>query len=239
MAAYLLLLQEGINTHIYSGSAMARSVGFRLRKSNYDKLTYRTMPNFIKKLLADQKEFQILLILPIQRIYLHEANDILFGDLRNPILLIETVMMVWFRCFKKGGAYEKFMKYSPWAEDEVCFIRSNKLTSTFMDWPRDLKASTLSRNEKSMIYYENHKEARKSAMAIYNKSEKGKAAQQKADKKRAGTEKKEGAEAKVCTIRKGEVSEQEGKPEVFKIRKRKGGMEEGRGQEKERKGSKG
>lgn len=135
MACYLCLVEYGGETLIYTGSATAQDRGFLTRLSRYNRLDLGSMPVFIRNLVHEEEEFRILVVLPILRLFPQDGDDIVFGDMRIPILLIETVMMIWFRCFKKGGAYEKLMKFSPWSVDEVSFVRSNRCPSTQTDWP--------------------------------------------------------------------------------------------------------
>jgi hypothetical protein len=135
MAVYLLLVSAGGSVYHYSGSATQQARGFRGRQSNYINRTIEVMPQFIETLIADKKKFKILCMLPILRVFPHEGDDIVFGDLRVPILLIETLIMIWFRTLKKGSKYERLMAYSPWSADEISFVRSNRVPSTRSEWP--------------------------------------------------------------------------------------------------------
>ena len=134
-ASYILLLQYGDDIYIYCGSALDQKTGFLARLSNYTNLSITRMPQFIADLIAQKKEFQIIQVLPILRIYPDERMDIVIGDLRIPVYLIETMMMAWVRALLPDTKWENLMAYSPWTKDMTPFVRINRGLSTKLEWP--------------------------------------------------------------------------------------------------------
>ena len=122
----------------YIGSATEQVRGFGKRRQQYFRLAINQLPFFIKDLDSKGKKFRIVCVVPLLRIFREENNDLVFGDMRVPIYLIETLIMIWTRIFKKGGELEKIMDYSPWTADETLLIRSNRIPSTAREWPKGM-----------------------------------------------------------------------------------------------------
>ena len=140
-ACYILLLEYDNAIWIYCGSATDQTKGFLARLSTYMNLNYTNMPQLITKLISQEKEFRILLVLPILRILPDEKEDIVFGDMRVLVFLIETMMMVWNRALLPDTKWENLMAYSPWTRDMTPFVRTNRALSTKLEWPYGLLKS--------------------------------------------------------------------------------------------------
>ena len=140
-ASYILLLQYEDAIYIYCGSALDQESGFLRRLSQYTNLSFDRMPQFIADLISQGKEFQILQVIPILRIYPDERMDIVFGDLRIPVFLVETMMMSWNRALLPDTKWETLMNFSPWTKDMNPFVRINRGLSTKLEWPKHLLKS--------------------------------------------------------------------------------------------------
>ena len=134
-ASYILLLQYEDTIYIYCGSALDQTKGFLRRLSEYTNLSCNRMPQFITNLISQGKEFRILQVLPILRIYPDEKEDIVVGDMRVPVFLIETMMMAWVRALLPDTKWENLMAYSPWTKESTPFVRINRALSTKLEWP--------------------------------------------------------------------------------------------------------
>lgn len=134
MASYLLLVLHDYNVYHYGGSETDWTPGFLRRRAQCKKLTYT--PKFITKLIEANAEFTVLMVLPILRIDPQNSDDFVFGEMRVPIFIIETLIMTWLRCFRKRSAYEKLMAYSPWAADDVSFVRSTVHHQLYSNGPK-------------------------------------------------------------------------------------------------------
>ena len=140
-ASYILLLQYEDAIYIYCGSALDQIDGFLRRLSDYMNLRFSKMPQFIANLISQKKEFRILQVLPILRIFPDERMDIVVGDVRVLVFLIETMMMSWNRALLPDTKWEKLMEFSPWTKDMNPFVRINRGLSTKLEWPKSLLKS--------------------------------------------------------------------------------------------------
>ena len=104
---------------LYHGSATSLKSGFTRRKQDYKKL--QSMPKFIEDLIAGEDEFEILAVIPMMRT---SQNA-----MRPAIIFVEGMLMLWNRTLKEGGEYEKVMKASPWAADDLLLVRGNTVSS--------------------------------------------------------------------------------------------------------------
>ena len=194
MAAYILLVKHGIELLVYSGSATDQTKGFLRRQSEYFHLSLDKMPKFIRDLTYNEEKFRVLVVLPILRLFPMDQDDIIYGDMRVPVYLIETVMMVWFRTLKKGSAWEKLMVRSPWTVEQMQFVGSNYVPSTKLEWPKDTiltLAEREARMEGTTVKNKAYKQSEhgKAMIEAYTKSERGKAVVLKGVKKYLKTDK--------------------------------------------------
>ena len=136
MSVYILLLQYGDTVYIYCGSATDQIKGFCRRLSEHINRNSTKMPQFIANLIRTEEEFSILMVLPILHVFLDDRDDVIFGDIRAAMFLIETMMMVWNNSLKPGTKWENLMAYSPWTKDMRTFVRINVGLSTKLEWPK-------------------------------------------------------------------------------------------------------
>ena len=145
MAAYLVIVEvkdplnkDNVQDYLqYYGTATRIIDAFKIRARDYRGRT--TVPEFIQKLeRGDDDSFDIRLTVPLCRVFDTDQYDADFGDMRVPILLLETLLSLWNRSFKRGSKWETIMSFSPWTADDMLLVRCNKVMSTRFEWPLNL-----------------------------------------------------------------------------------------------------
>ena len=147
----------------YVGSSTDQTKGFPARRRKYTNRCISSSPAFIVKMMQEGIVFDVTAVLPIVRVDHVDADHIEFGDMRVPVVFIETVMMMWWRSLLPDSAWEKLMAYSPWAAGTTEFVRTNRVVSTKFEYPGG-KLMTPERVEAKKTYELARRAARKAKL---------------------------------------------------------------------------